>query len=95
MADANQRVADAQAERDEAQKECKILIDRILSMSGQDPIFHPVPVSATPAPVLVPVPSTGGIAAPETRVSFNDVHRKCRKAIANGDIGLLSTQGEN
>jgi hypothetical protein len=67
--------------------ENKLLLDRILVMAGQPPVFHPAP--APPASPEV-VPST--LPAPETRVGFDQVHQKARKAIATGTLNLGVTK---
>lgn len=93
MADANQRVADAQAERDAARAEVKLLLDRIVQMSGQPPIFHPAPIPAAPT---APSPEQlSSIPAPETRVSFDDIHRRTRAAIADGSLNILNQPRTN
>lgn len=90
-ADANRRIGDALTERDDARADNKLLLDRIVQMSGQPPIFHPAPTQATPP--AVPTPQISTLPAPETRVSFSDVHNAARKAIKNGDLTLLTRVG--
>lgn len=81
------RLSIAQNALAEGNAERKLLIDRIAQMSGQPPIFHPAPaVAAPPAPTL----AASNIPAPETRVSFSDVHRITRKAIKDGELNILA-----
>jgi hypothetical protein len=77
--DFNQRLAIAQGALAEANAERKLLIDRIVEMSGQPAIFHP-------APIVQQVPSSSP--APAARVSFDDVHKKAREAIRSGKLNL-------
>jgi hypothetical protein len=78
-----------QNQLDAEKSDNKLLLDRIVQLAGQPPIFHPLP-----APTLVPaepkVVST--MPGPETRVSFADVHRAARKDIADGKIGMFPTE---
>lgn len=84
----DQAIRIMQHQLDAAREDNKLLIDRIAQMSGQPPIFYPLPVN----PILAqPEPQTSKIAAPETRASFADVKRAARKAIDKGDLNILST----
>jgi hypothetical protein len=87
-----EQIAELRNQLAESKADNKILIDRIVQMSGQPPIFHPAPIQATP-PAPSPQPQVSTMPGPETRVSFADVHRETRKAIKNGDIGLLTRVG--
>jgi hypothetical protein len=73
-----------ESERKALADENKLLIDRIVQMSGQPPIFHPAPIT-TPQPP----PEPSSLPAPETRVSFADVHRETRQAIKEGKLNLM------
>jgi hypothetical protein len=83
--DTDRRAAIAQRELAEVREEVKLLLDRIVQMSGQPPIFHPAPPEPTPAPS----PAASNLPAPETRVSFGDVHKATRKAIKDGELNIL------
>ncbi len=61
----------------------KLLIDRIVQMSGQPAIFHPAPVLPA-APEAAP----SRIPGPKTRKSFDDVHEAAREAIRTGKLNL-------
>jgi hypothetical protein len=76
-----------EAERKALREEVKLLLDRIVQMSGQPPIFNPAPTPPTPAQ---PEPSASTIPGPATRLSFDDIHRETRKAIKDGKIGILA-----
>lgn len=79
---AGERAADALSAREET----KLYIDRIVQMSGQPPIFHPLPMPLGAAETPKSEPEGPGIAGPATRLSFDDVHKKARQAIRNGDM---------
>lgn len=84
---AAERTAYLQTELVFVRAENKILIDRIVQLSGQPPIFHPEPKSA----MAEPQPQTiSALPGPETRVSFADVHRAAKAAIKSGELNLLT-----
>lgn len=91
--EANRTVAHDQAIRimqnqlDAARDDNKLLIDRIAQMSGQPPIFHPLPAAPMTAS---PEPKVSTMPGPQTRVSFADVHRRARQDIADGKINILT-----
>lgn len=72
-----------ETERQALREDVKLLLDRIVQLSGQPPIFHPAP-----APPLAPepVPSTGP--APKTRKTFAEVKAEARAAIDKGELSL-------
>lgn len=90
--EAEMRVRSAQTDTAAARAESKLLIDRIVQMSGQPPIFNSAPSVAPPTTTVQPGASTSGsdIPAPETRTTFADVHRQARKAIKDGTIHTLT-----
>lgn len=90
---ANDRVADLHSQLFDSRAEVKLLLDRIVQMSGQPPIFHPA--SAPPAPAAPSPEQLSSIPAPETRVSFDDIHRRTRAAIADGSLNILNQPRTN
>jgi hypothetical protein len=74
----------AENERQALREEVKLLLDRIVQMSGQPPIFHPPSIPPTPEP------AESRVRAPEVRETFDDVHQAARKAIREGKMHPLS-----
>ena len=71
---------------EKADEDNKLLLDRIVQMSGQPPIFHPLPapaVAATPEPKT---PEPNAIPAPATRLSPMELQRMARRAIDTGQL---------
>ena len=74
------RITDLTARLNALDAERKTLLDRIVQMSGQPPLF------TAPAPVTVagaPPPDTSSIPGPRARANFDDVHEFARQAIRN------------
>ena len=63
----------------------KLLLDRIVQMSGQPPIFHPVPI-VPPTPAEAKAAESSALPAPTIRRSPDDVKRMAREAISRGDF---------
>jgi hypothetical protein len=68
------------AQLEQASAERRLLLDRIVQMSGQPALF-----TQAPAP---PVVLENGLPGPPARVSFDDVHKAARAAIKDGRIKL-------
>jgi hypothetical protein len=80
--DLTERLADSEAER-------KILLDRIVQMSGQPALYHqPEAAPANPAAAS----ATNNIPGPARKISFDEVHAVTRKALKNGTYSILKTE---
>ena len=73
-------------ERNSLRADNKLLLDRIVQLSGQPPIFNPLPTPTVAAQPQV----VSNLPAPETRASISDVHRAAREAIKKGELHILS-----
>ena len=76
---------------DQEREERRKLLDRMLQMAGQPPIYEPAPAPAPPVTVEPP-PGRGGstaeregVPAPERRVRIDDVHQWARAQMRNGE----------
>ena len=78
--EANKLLQLAQNEIQSLRVDQKLLIDRVVQLSGQPAIYAPAPEPKPSAP--------SNIAAPEERVTFATVHKKAREAIATGKLNL-------
>lgn len=72
-----ERVAGLESER-------KVLLDRIVEMSGQRPIYERQPAASREEPAEKP----GDLPAPKRQVTFDDIHETARRAIADGSFSL-------
>jgi hypothetical protein len=74
-----------EAELAEEKLENRILLDRIVQMSGQPALFE----KAAPAPIpAAPAPPASTLPGPAARPGFDDVHRAAREAIKDGTFSL-------
>lgn len=71
----------------EAKRENRLLIDRIVQMSGQPALFDKTPPAPPPQPAPAPVP-VSTLPGPAARASFDDVHNAARAAIKDGSFGM-------
>jgi hypothetical protein len=69
---------------DHAEADNKLLLDRIVQLAGQPPIFHPLPIVAAPEPRTAQ--ESSAIPAPAIRRSPDEIKRMARTAIERGDF---------
>jgi hypothetical protein len=78
-----------------AENDRRLLLDRIVQMTGQPPIYE------KPGPVLLvqpepkPVPESADTPEAVRQVTFDDVHRDARRAMANGTFTMPTTRRPN
>lgn len=64
----------------EEKRENKLLLDRIIQLSGQPALFE----KTAPVAPQAPTPPTSTLPGPAARVSFDDVHNAARTALKDG-----------
>jgi hypothetical protein len=72
----------ARADAESGKQERKLLMDRIVQMTGQ-PALYAQPQAITPAPEL-----KANYPAAESRASFDDVHKALRQAMKDGTYAM-------
>lgn len=90
----NLRCAELEKQLAEYKAERQKLLDRILVLSGQKPLYEPLPepVPAAAAPEVIP-PDTSKMPAPEPRLTLRTVHTATQAAIKDGTFDLRRGRG--
>ena len=68
------------AELETSNTERRLLLDRIVQLSGQPALFE----KAAPVPAAPPAPPASTLPGPAARVGFDDVHQAARTALKDG-----------
>ena len=80
LAEANARTAEAWLAESKAER--RTLVDRIVQLSGQPPLYEKAPAPVAQAPAADNAPPV------RTQVKIDDVHAAARAAIADGTFDI-------